>query len=149
MKLLDQSFENIATCKKYLGIRGPSLHFLSFSLFQLKRCFVTIGKGAFFSGCVDLAPTSRRGGCWYPLIGEHSGCQTCILQVRNCFKQSTNMQVHCLMPLSRFVGRLQRASTRKPNGLSSHKTLQNIRFFRQYDTPRRGVTTATFLRLVT
>ncbi|CAM9848416.1 unnamed protein product [Ectocarpus fasciculatus] len=38
------------------------------------------GKGAFFSGCRARSMTSSRGGCWYPLIEEQSGCQTCIVQ---------------------------------------------------------------------
>lgn len=40
------------------------------------------GKGAFFSGCTTRSLTSGRGGCWSSLIDEQSGCQTCIVQVR-------------------------------------------------------------------
>lgn len=39
------------------------------------------GKGAFFSGCTTRS-TSGRGGCWSSLVEEHSGCQSCIVQVR-------------------------------------------------------------------
>lgn len=40
------------------------------------------GKGAFFSGCESRSATGR-GGCWDSLVEEHSGCQSCIVQVRN------------------------------------------------------------------
>ena len=39
------------------------------------------GKGAFFSGCESRSATGR-GGCWDSLVEEHSGCQSCIVQVR-------------------------------------------------------------------